>query len=80
MKIIINSNYRQECNTILTSSRDEIVPGIGDEVVWAANGGKLRGTVIGRRIDYTYSRSTGLTIPTEVTLSMKSTEPVFNVG
>jgi len=76
MRIKIISNYRSECDATF-STTDEVVPGIGDEVIWDVSLpeglSKVRGTVKKRTIDYTF-----LPILT-VTLQMQDAQSVFEI-
>ena len=80
MRINIISN--NNCDTSF-SVTDEVVPCVGDEVIWEVsspkkNAGKYRGTVNERTIDYTIKPTR--TDRIEATLDMKNVEPIFNVG
>jgi len=84
MRIKIISNYRSECDATF-STTDEVVPGIGDEVIWEyqtneqgwKSGGRVRGTVKKRTINYTIVPTR--TDRSEVTLQMQDTQPVFDI-
>lgn len=79
MKIKIVSNYRSVVDVKFYTT-DEVVPCIGDEVVWEFStngkiGGRMRGTVKKRTIDYTIPPTS--TDRYEVTLQMQNAELVF---
>jgi hypothetical protein len=81
MRIKIVSNFRSDCDTTITVT-DEVVPSVGDEVIWLIEngGGRMRGIVKKRTIDYSIPPEViTRTHRYDVTLQMQDAEPVFNV-